>query len=57
VLEAFLRLTQPPETVEVHVVFEAARFRSIESRTWLVICLGSIAWVSSSSRSAMVDLP
>src|SRR6186997_506537 len=34
-----------------------SRSRSIESRTWLVIWRGSMACVSSSNRSASVDLP
>src|SRR3954465_15197571 len=34
-----------------------SRSRSIESRTWLVIWRASMVWVTSSSRSASVDLP
>src|SRR5436190_16679954 len=34
-----------------------SRSRSIESRTWLVIWRASIVCVSSSNRSASVDLP
>src|SRR6187397_471737 len=39
------------------MVMPFSRSRSIESRTWLVIWRASMVWVSSSSRSARVDLP
>ena len=39
------------------IVMPFSRSRSIESRTWLVICRASMVWVISSRRSARVDLP
>ena len=44
-------------TARALIVMPFSRSRSIESRTWLVIWRGSIACVSSSRRSASVDLP
>src|SRR3954454_13408019 len=44
-------------TARALIVIPFSRSRSIESRTWLVICRGSMACVSSSSRSARVDFP
>ena len=44
-------------TARALIVMPFSRSRSIESRTWLVIWRPSIVWVSSSSRSASVDLP
>ena len=44
-------------TARALIVMPFSRSRSIESRTWLVIWRASIVWVSSSSRSASVDLP
>src|SRR3954470_14554458 len=44
-------------TARALIVMPFSRSRSIESRTWLVIWRASIVWVSSSNRSASVDLP
>ena len=44
-------------TARALIVMPFSRSRSIESRTWLVIWRPSTVWVSSSSRSASVDLP
>ena len=44
-------------TARALIVMPFSRSRSIESRTWLVIWRGSMACVSSSRRSASVDLP
>jgi hypothetical protein len=43
--------------LEALMVMPFSRSRSIESRTWLVICRASIVCVISSRRSASVDLP
>ena len=44
-------------TARALIVIPFSRSRSIESRTWLVIWRGSIAWVASRRRSASVDFP
>ena len=44
-------------TARALIVMPFSRSRSIESRTWLVIWRASIVCVSSSNRSASVDLP
>src|SRR5215212_9610393 len=44
-------------TARALIVMPFSRSRSIESRTWLVIWRASMVCVSSSSRSASVDLP